>query len=148
MLVEKPASGLLKAVPQNNVLLELGPAKIEVAVAKTEILRGKLFTFAARDWNRRHVRFRQSRELDCLQLDVAGGHFRISHVFGPGCDLSRYRDNVFLPEGGSLLDYRSARPVRIEGNLEKSRAVTQIDENEPTKVPDAMHPSGDCHLPS
>src|SRR5258708_35139548 len=52
-LVEVSTRGLLKTMAKHEVLLELGPAQIEMSVTEPELFRRQLFALSPRVWNRR-----------------------------------------------------------------------------------------------
>src|SRR5688500_2436212 len=128
-LVEIPPRALLQTVPENEVLLQLGPTKIEVAMPEAQVFGGQLFSSASRDRDCRNIGNRENLERGAAKLDLAGSYFRVSHFLGAQRDFAFNANHVFLAESRCVGDCGCGSPVRIEGHLEKSGAIAEIDED-------------------
>ncbi len=122
---------------QHQVVLDGGPPQIEVTVLEAEVF-GRFSIFVE------HERGRFGRvenaQLTDLDFDLSGFHFRVDRPFGAGRYLSLDGDNVLAADAvGFAVGFRV--PIRIEGQLDDSLAVTQVDENQAAVVATALNPA-------
>ena len=92
-LLEEPPDELGQRLPtarrpDTDLAVQLGPAKIEVAMAKPQIFSGQLFTFSARNRNRRRICSAEHSDRSGMHFDVAGLHFWIAHLVRTPRDCS------------------------------------------------------------
>ena len=111
--------------PQPQVLVHAGPAQVHVAVTQPGLLVDPLVVEL--EWG--GARFVQ--DLDGLRehLDPAGGELGVLGALGPEAHPPFDPEHVFAPRPVGKCE--RLRGVRIDDDLEESRAVPEIDEDDP-----------------
>jgi hypothetical protein len=128
-------------VAKNQILLQLRPAQIELAMLEPELFGGKFLALAARDWNCGSFRRSDNAKFSGPDFDITGFHFRIPHLDGACRDVTLDYDHSLETELSRSFDYRLGSGPRIEGDLNDSGAIAQIEEDDPAEVAGPVHPS-------
>jgi len=89
---------------------------------------------------RQRSAFAQHRQLDGVDLDVAGGDVGVGVAFGPRLDDAFDRHAELRPKAVRLLEHHCV----AEHHLRDTRRIAQIDEDDSTVVTTPRHPSGKC----
>src|SRR5688500_6534196 len=127
-LVEETARRLLQPVAQDDVVLELRPAEVEVPMLEPQLFGGELFSTAARDGNRRSLSRPDDLDADRAQLDIARLHLRVSHLRRSLCDFAFDDDDGFQSKSPCTIDCGIRRPLGVEGDRVQSGAFESMDE--------------------
>ena len=118
-----------------QVLVHAGPAQVHVAVAEPGLLVDPLVV----ELERGGAGFVQ--DLDGLRehLDPAGGEVGVLGALGPEAHPPLDPEHVLAP--GPVGKRERLRGVRVDDDLEESRAVPEIDEDDPAVVAAAVQPA-------
>jgi len=129
--------GRSDAASQDDVSLEFGPAKVEIAVLEADALRD--------------LRFGIENEGGCLrlaedlegvhhQLDAARGKIGVRHALGPPANRPLHGEDE-LASDPVRLTVRIGLDLGVKDDLSDPLAVPQVDEDDPAVVAAAVHPS-------
>ena len=122
-------------MPEKQVLHQVGTAKVKVAVLQPQLFVGP---GAFDDLKRRRFSFRKDAQPVHVHLDAAGGQVGVLAL--PLADGADRRDDVFAAAGDALPAHGGVA-LLIERELDKPRAVAQIDEQQAAEVAAALHPA-------
>src|SRR5688500_17429491 len=114
LLQEMLSRRLQQPVPEDEVLPELRPSKVEISVAQAELFGRKFFVLPARDRNGGRLRWSDDAYRRRDHLHVAGFHLRIPHRLRPSSDLSLDENDGLVAEPAGRSDGFRRRPIRIE----------------------------------
>jgi hypothetical protein len=120
---------------QHHVLVQLLPAKVQIAVLEADVLG---IGMVAEHRHRQLGRLGLDRNGPAHDFDLAGGEVRVHQIPVPGHDLAFDRDDAL---GAQALDRRKAHRTRIEHDLRQAVMVAQVDEHHPAMVPAAVQPA-------
>ena len=116
--------------------------KVEEALAQPQLLGGAAVLLHQKRW-----RFgrRYCRHAFDAHLDIAVKHGGIDRLRrAVDNDASHFDDVLWSPiAGGSM---RLGRQLRVEHTLDRSGAVPQVDEDQPTEITAMPYPSLEAHL--
>ena len=117
-------------------------------MTQAQFFRRRLFIATACDRKRRcHCRT-DDRERMHTHFDLTREHVRIETVSIACDDFALAQHHRLDADGrGACQDVRIS-PHRAEGELQQSRPIAQIDEDESAQVATAMHPSTKTHCPT
>ena len=87
----------------------------------------------------------QDEQLRCLDLNLAGGHFRVDCVSIAQPDLAHGSDNVFGPDVFAL-GVPLRRDLLVEDDLADTAAVAQVEKDEIAVVAAAVDPAHQDNL--
>src|SRR6476660_7116419 len=87
-LIEESTRRLLKLVPEDEIILQIAAAQIEVSVLEPQLLGGKFLPPPPRNWNRRRLSRPYDLEITGLHFDLAGFHLRVPHLRGTRRDIA------------------------------------------------------------
>ena len=141
MLVEVAARDLVDAVTDAQRALERRATEIEVAVLEALLLRGVEVVL---DLERRGVGLVEDRELDRVDLDLAGRQARV-HVRAAAQNDAADADDPLGPQACAVScdvfgEIPVSRELRVEDDLRDALAVAQIDEDAAAVVAVARYP--------
>ena len=143
-LVEEASRRLLKAVAQNQILLQLGATQVEIPMLETQLLGGELLSPSARDRNRRRLGGSDDPEIAAPSLRRRPSP---SPRFASRADARRPRlrsiTTVSRPSLPRALDDVGRRPARIERDLHDAGAIAEVEKNESAEVSRAVHPAAE-----
>src|SRR5690242_8250455 len=145
-LVEVSTRRLLKPVPHDEIPLQLTATQIEIAMLQSQLLGGKLLALPARDGNRGSLSRSHDGEVLGANLDVARLHFRVSHFSRARRHFAVDDDDRLERKLACALDDFSRRPAWIEGDLDESGAVPEIQEDDAAEVAGSMNPPAQFHF--
>ncbi len=120
---------------QHDVGVQLLPAQIQEAIAQSLLFRNVL---AAGDLKRQRLGGRQHVDLVDDDLELAGRQRRIDVLVRAGDDTAGDGNHAFEP--GRFGDRERAR-VRREHTLRDAVVIAQVDEQQLSVIPLAVHPS-------
>ena len=140
-----PAGDLHEPVTQHDVRLQLGAAQVEIAMSKPQLLGGERLPLAERDGNRGGVRRPDHAHRDRLHLDVAGRELRVAAVLRARDDLALDEHHALAPHRSGELDRLGVRELRVEGHLDDTGAVAQVEEDDAAHRALALHPAAELH---
>jgi hypothetical protein len=106
-----------------------------------ELLGGKFLALAARHWNRGSFRRPNDTKFSGPDFDITGFHLRIPHLDRACRYVTVDYDHSLETKLSRSFDYRLWSGPRIEGDLNDSGAIAQIEENDPAEVAGPVHPS-------
>ena len=121
---------------QDQGLLHGRTPQVDKAVLQTQFFVGKI---GLRRKERRRLALVQDFHLTSLDVDFAGGELQILHVGGTGDDFAGHANHVFVSKRSCNRVHFRIR--RTENDLRNSITVTQINEDQPAKVPIGINPS-------
>src|SRR5690606_6164710 len=132
------------AVAQDDPLLHLRAAQVQVAVAQADALVDVDVVFHGKGW-------RLDRAVDTQvlgpDLDLAGGDVGVDQLGLAPPPGAADGDHAFGAQLlGLLVRFRRAALTGREPQLDPAAAVPQVDEQQPAVVPRAGHPPGQDHL--
>ena len=142
---EGAARALEQTMAQDEIRLHLRAPQVEVPVLQPQLLGGQLVPFAARDRDRRGDGGAHDGEQRRLHLDVAGRELGVLHVGGSRRHLTRDLDHRLAGQPAGHPPYVLGRG-RADRNLHDPSAVTQIDEDDPSKIPPPVYPAPQPYL--
>jgi len=142
-IVEKSARRLLKLVSEYQVFLQLGPTQIQIAVFEPELFGGQLFAFAAGDWNRRRFGWPNYLEIARSYLDVASLHLGVAHLGWTRGNVTFDHYHRLEAEPARPLDDIRRSPFRIEGHLQQTRSIAEIEEDYAAQISGSMYPTAE-----
>jgi hypothetical protein len=140
-LVEVQSRGQLKAMPQQDVALQLEAPEVKVAVSESQLFGGKLLAFASRDRDRRCFGWPDELDGRSANFDLARCQLVVAHLRWTERDLSPDDHDAFLSERRRFLYLALRRPLRVERDLHQSGAVSEIEEDQSAEVSRAMYPT-------
>jgi hypothetical protein len=144
--VEEATGRLLQPMPKDDVVLELGPAKIEVSVFQAQLLCRQLLSTTARYWDRRSFGWAHDFYARRAKLDVTSLHLGISHLGGSLGDFTVDDDDGFQSESSRAIDCVSRRPFGVERDLNEPGAVAKVDEHNAAEISGSMNPAAELDL--
>jgi hypothetical protein len=110
---------------------------------ETQLLSGELFPSSPRHRNRWRLRGADDLEIARPHLDLAGLHLRVSHLGRTRGDFTFEGNYCLQTELAGALDYIAGCPVRIEGHLNESSAIAQVEENDSAEIPRTVDPAAE-----
>ena len=133
-LVEVLAQRHRDAVAQADVVLQLRPAQIEIAILQPGLL-GDVLILGNRE--RRRLRLVEHAHFPGAHLDLARRQRQVHRVGRPALDLADHGDDKLGPHP---LDPLQQRIVALDNHLGQAVAIADVDEQQRTEIADAMHP--------
>src|SRR4051812_35422967 len=81
-LVEVPPCRLLQMMTQNDVLLQVGSAEVEIPMLESELLSRKFLSSSARDGNSGRFSGADDPEIGRPHFNITGLHLGVPHLAG------------------------------------------------------------------
>ena len=129
-------------MPEEQVPLHPWPAQVQIAVAQAHgLVHGTIIV----DIERRRDGRVQDGHLARQDLNLARRDVGVGQPLGALPHHARDLHNVLTAH---LLRHRVGigRDVWVSHNLHEPRPVAQVEEDEPTVIPPAVDPPGECHF--
>ncbi len=142
-LVQESPRCLLKLVAQDQVLLQLGPTQIQIAVFEPELLGGQLFAFTAGDRNRRRFSWPDDLEIARSYLNIARLHLGVAHLGWTRGNFTFDHHYCLEAELAGPLDDIRRGPFRIEGHLQQTRSIPEVEEDYAAQISGSMYPAAE-----
>ncbi len=127
-------------MPEQEVLLQLGAAQVQVAVAQTQVLARQLLVGAAVDGDRERLGTLRAPSSPPPAPRSHRRAARGSHWIRAK-DAPLHLHHVLRAQLARLLQDRRRRPLRVEGDLHQAAAVAEVQEDEAAEIAAAVHPS-------
>ena len=127
---------------QQQRLLHLGPAQVQVAVLQTQIFRRQVLLRGRKGRRLAAVQDFQGRD---AEFDFAGVQLRIRGAFGPMGHFPLDANDIFGPQAAGLLDHLLAA-LGAGDDLGLAIAVAEVDEHRAAVVAGAVHPSAERYF--
>ena len=135
VLVEVLAQRHRDAMAQADVVLQLRPAQIEIAILQPRLFRDVLILG---DRERRRLGLVEDAHFLRAHFDLAGRQRPVHGVVRAALDLAEDGDDEL---GAHALDALEQRLVAFDDHLGQAVAIADVEEQQRAEVADAMHPS-------
>src|SRR6185436_3816671 len=145
-LVEIPSRRLHQAMPQNQILLQIAAPEVEITMFEAQLFAGELLAFAARHRNGGSLSRADDLKILGADFDLARLHLGVSHFAWPRRDFALDHDHRLETKLAGAFDHFGRGPLRVERDLDKTRAITQVEKDDATEVPRAMDPAAQSDL--
>jgi hypothetical protein len=132
-------------VAKNDVVAELRPSQVEMAMPEPKFLSRQWLAAISRDGDDRCFGGANEAKRFSAHLHLAALEIRVSHLDRPRNHLSR-DENDALGSQPARQFHRVGGSVRgIEGHLHDARAVAKVNEYQTPQIAPAMNPPAQSH---
>ena len=135
VLVEVAADALDQPMAEDQVALHLGAAQVNVAVLQPRLRRH----VGGVNLERRRLGLVENVHVGRVDLDAAGGEFRVLHALRARGDPAADGDDELAPQRRGALVQR--RVLRAEDDLRDAVAVAEVREEQPAVVAHRQDPA-------
>jgi hypothetical protein len=135
---------LVRPVAQPQVGLHAPAPQVEVTVPKASLFAGLRFIVDGEGWA---LGFVEDQKSSCLYFHLTRGNLRVDGLRSPQYYFTFHPNNVF-PAHFFRPVVRFGVDFRAANDLHYTRVVAQIQEDDVTEIPAAIHPPGQKHCPA
>jgi hypothetical protein len=133
-------------VTQNEIAVQLGAPEVEHPMTQPQLFRRELLFLFASDGNSRGLGWTHNLESGGVHFHLAAGELGIPRgLRSQGHGAGHQHDGLRPERRRSLHDLRRG-PLRVEGQLHQTGAITKVYKHKPAQVAASVHPPAKTHL--